>query len=374
MARKKVSRSLGQLPHRSAIGRTQHKTARLLEILRGVATTNQAEQAQSFYSVREIAHRFRVPISTVSGIYRHLEHEGLLSRVRSSRTILQGLHYDRRLRVRAFVGLPACLSTFVTIQDYRTFFIRIRRELRLRGFATAMVFFKNEEARTNTLSDRLKMYEVDTVIWFLPAPSARETGLRLKDMGIRLIGVGDGRPSPIPCRYHVYRAKAIGELLAQWKHKYSVDKITVVESRVHRSATNEETVKSVLEELRIESRVAFFNSQRTETFLHALCRAKTGGLVFPSSALASMFCFRQPEAVTELLRLQRVALLDGPVDMPFTSVPDVQVDLATVDWQSVAKTIVDELTTQEAFRNSTPTIFEAQAQTRVPLSRFAENI
>jgi hypothetical protein len=374
MARKKVSRTLRRLPPPSVVSRTHHKSERLLEILRGVATDNQEEHSQPFYSVREVSARFRVPISTVSRIYRHLEHEGLLSRVRSSRTILQGLHYDRRLQVRAFVGLPASLSTFITIQDYRMFFIRIRRELRLSGFATAMVFFKDEEARTNALSDRLKTYEVDTVIWFLPPPSARETALRLNDMGIRLVGINDGGPSVIPSRYLVQRESAIKRILAKWKSDYSVDKVTVVESRVHRSAPNEETVKTALEEFRIGSSAIFFNSQRTETFLRSLCRMKTDGILFPSSALASMFCFRDPETVTELLRSQRVAFLDGPVNMPFTSVPDVRVDLAMVDWQTVAETIVHELTTQEAFLGSASTVFEAEAQMRVPLNHVAENI
>lgn len=374
MARKKVSRTLSRLPRPSLVTRTHHKSERLLEILRTVATENQGAHAQSFYSVREVSARFRVPISTVSRIYRHLEQEGLLSRVRSSRTILQGLHYDRRLNVRAFVGLPASLSTFITIQDYRMFFIRIRRELRLRGFATAMVFFKDEEARTNALSERLKTYEVDTVIWFLPPPSARETALRLNDMGIRLIGINNGGPSIVSCRYLVRRESAIKRILAEWKSDYSVNKVTVVESRVHRSAANEETVKTVLGELRIGSSAAFFSSQRTETFLRALCRMKTDGILFPSSALASMFCFRGPEAVTELLRSQRVAFLDGPVNMPFTSVPDVRVDVAIVDWQTVAETIVHELATQNAFRPSASTVFEAQAQMRIPLNRVSESI
>jgi DNA-binding transcriptional ArsR family regulator len=122
MARKKVSRTLNRLPPRSVLGSREHRTDRLLEILRDVAVRNQKEQAQPFYSVREIASRFNVPISTVAQTYKQLEREGLLSRVRSSQTILQGSDYDRRLSVRAFIGLPASLPAFVTIQDYRMFF------------------------------------------------------------------------------------------------------------------------------------------------------------------------------------------------------------------------------------------------------------
>src|SRR5688572_5404041 len=168
MARKKVPRSLAPLPDKRALAGAHHQTERLIEILRGVAVKNQQEQPRAFYSLREVARRFQVPVSAVSRAYDQLEQEGLLNRVRGSKTVLQGLHFDRQLSVRAFVGLPASLPAFVTLQDYRTFFIKIRRELRLRGFATAMAFFEKEEARSGTLTKRLKSYEVDTVLWFQP--------------------------------------------------------------------------------------------------------------------------------------------------------------------------------------------------------------
>ena len=177
MARKKAPRRLATLPGRRALERAHHKTEALIEILRGVAVKNQREQPQAFYSMREVAAHFRVQVSTVSRVYQRLEKEGLLSRVRGSKTVLQGLHFDRQLSVRAFVGLPASLPSFVTLQDYRTFLIRLRRELRLRGFAAATAYFERNEAGTGALSARLKTYEVDTVIWFQPPKEAKETAL-----------------------------------------------------------------------------------------------------------------------------------------------------------------------------------------------------
>ena len=105
-----------------------------------------------------------------------------------------------------------------------------------------------------------------------------------------------------------------------------------------------------------------------------LQRKRTGGIIFSSSALVSKFCFRGPDAVADLLQAQRVALINGPVSMPFARVPDVQVDLVTVDWQLVAEQIVDDLIDQEAFQSSGPTYFDAEAKLRVPLSAFAQTI
>jgi transposase len=374
MARKKVPRSLAPLPSRRAVERAHHKTEAVMELLRDVAVKNQLEQPRAFYSIRQVAAHFRVPSSTVSRVYQRLEQEGLLSRVRGSKTILQGLHFDRQLSVRAFVGLPASLSAFVTLQDYRMFFIRLRRELRLRGFAAATAYFERPEAGTGALSARLKAYEVDTVIWFRPPKEAKETALRLADMGIRLLGVANDNFPSIPCRYQVRRDAATRALLADWKARNAVERVTLIQSQDQRSTVAEETLRTLLDELGIKWSAANYSGQRSETFLRGLQKAKTGGIIFSSSALASKFCFRSPGAVTDLLRAHRVAFLNGPVGMPFTIVPDVCVDLVTVDWQLVAERIVNDLISQDAFQESGPTVFEAQARLRVPLSDFAQSI
>ena len=374
MPRKKVPRALTPLPGRRAFERAHHKTEALTEILRGAAAKNQREQPQAFYSIREIAAHFQAPLSIVSRAYRRLEQEGLLSRVRGSKTVLQGLHFDRQLSVRAFVGLPASLPSFVTLQDYRTFLIRLRRELRLRGFAAATAYFERNEASTHALSARLKTYEVDTVIWFQPPKEAKETSLRLSDLGIRLIGVANDRFPNIPCRYQIRRDTATRALLADWKAGHAVEQVILVQSGDTPSAGMEETLETLLKKLEMKWSVASYDGQQTEAFLRTLREAKTGGIIFPSSVLASKFCFRSPRGVTELLKTHRVAFINGPVGMPFARVPDVRVDLVTVDWQLVAERIVNDLITQDAFLQPGPTIFEAEAKLRVALSDFAQDI
>jgi hypothetical protein len=373
MARKKVSRVLAPLPNRRALEKAHHKTETLTAIMRDVAVKNQQEQPRAFHSVREVAAHFRIPGSMVSKVYRTLEQEGLISRVRGSKTLLQGLRFDRQLKVRAFVGFPASVSRFVTLQDYRTFFIRIRRELRLRGFAAATAFFEPAEAGTDVLSKRFKAYEVDTVIWFHPIKEARTTALHLADMGIRLLAVANDAPCPIPFRYQVRREAAIRALLTNWKTQ-APGRVVLVEAKDQRESAIRAALPAILDELEIPWSVAPYRTQRSEAFLRELQRKKAGGIIFPSSALASKFCFRAPGAVADLLQAHRVAFLNGPVSMPFARVPEIKVDLVTVDWQMVAQTIVDDLISQEAFQLPGPTTFEAEAKLCVPLSAFAQSI
>ena len=371
MARTKISRDLGPLPRGAVLSSAHHKNASLLQILRSLAIKNQREQPCVFYSLREVAKRFRTPLSTVAKIYHQLEEEGLLSRVRGSKTILGGRRYNRR-RVRGVVALPALFSVFVTVPEYRTFFVCIRRELWLRGFATTMVFFRPEETVDDTLSRQLKAYEVDTVIWYQPARSAKESLVRLSDMGIRVVGFSQIGTPIAPSRYYLWKERAVEALLRSWKEQDSIRKITIVDSRDYRSPVTEELLRLAVINLGIEPVNHPYADQPTDAFVRDLCRAKTDGIVFPSSSLASMLSFRNPERVSDLLRAQRVAFIDGPIDIPFIRVPDVPVDLVTVDWHAIAESIVHDLITLEAFDQNRHTTFEAQLQMRVPLSSVSE--
>jgi hypothetical protein len=97
------------------------------------------------------------------------------------------------------------------------------------------------------------------------------------------------------------------------------------------------------------------------------------GIVFLSSA-APLFAFRSPEAVTRIFERCRVALIEGPVNMPFADVPNVPVDLVAIDWQRIAKRIVDDLITQEAFNDAKTVTFEAECKLQVPLNQYAQSI
>jgi hypothetical protein len=87
-----------------------------------------------------------------------------------------------------------------------------------------------------------------------------------------------------------------------------------------------------------------------------------------------MFAFRSADQMTALVRAQRVAFIDGPIDMPFAKLPDVPVDLVTVNWQAIAEAITSDLITGEAFERNRYTTFEADAQLRVSLSSFSEEM
>jgi IclR helix-turn-helix domain len=372
MARKKMVSGLPPLPRRLTLKAKEHKGVRLLEILRSIAMANQQEGPQIFYPIREIARRFAVPVSTVSRVYHQLEEEGILVSVRGSKTLVQGLSSGRHLSVRGFVGLPALTSSFITLQDCRTFFIRTRRELRARGFAVATVFYDRCEGQTGRLFSRIDKNDFDTVLWHQPDRAAKETVPLLKDGGVQVIGVSDRWFPSIRCRYEVQRESAIVSILRDWRANAAITSAIVVRG-VEISTAKEELLKTLLEEEGLACEFISARDQRLGDFLNSLAGDKRRGIIFPSLA-AALFGFRAPEALAKLMSRARVALTGGPVSVPFAQVPDVAADLVIVDWQLVAEQIVSDLITRKAFNRVETTVFEAKAHLRAPISQYAQRL
>ncbi len=371
MARHKVARGLTPLPSNAILKNREHKTARLAKILRRIAVTSQTDAPRLFYPVRDVAGRFRTSTSVVAKAYEQLEDEGLLSTIRGSKTLLQGIGAGRRLSVLGSVGMPTSISAFVGLQDYRTFFIRLRRELRARGFAVAMVLFNPEDMKSKRLEKRISKYDFDTVLWYRPDASSREIISRVKDAGVRIVGVGDHALSPIHLRYEIRRETAINQILHYWRTKAGITSVAIVRG-VWASAT-EETLQRLLEQEQLSFEFRNADGKSVAKLLRSLGRGKTRGIIFPSWA-ASMFAFREPEGLMQLAERCHVAFSGGPPCIPFARVHEVHTDLVIVDWQLVAEKIVSDLISKKAFARSETTVFKAKAHLRAVLSQYAQMI
>jgi hypothetical protein len=371
MARKKIAHRLAPLPRKTILKAREHKTARLAEILRGIAVTSQTDEPQLFYPVRDVADRFRMSTSVVARAYEQLEDEGLLSTVRGSKTLLQGVSAGRRLNVLGFIGMPSSVPAFVGLQDYRTFFIRVRRELRARGFAVAMVLFDPADMKSGRLEKRIVKYDFDTLLWYRPDASSREIISRLKDAGVRIIALGDHALSPIHLRYEIRRETAINQFLHYWRTEANITSVAIV--RGVRASAKEETLERLLEQEQLLSEFRNADSKSAAKFLGSLGRVKTRGVIFPSWA-ASMFAFREPEGLMQLANSCHIAFTGGPPSIAFAQVHDVHVELVIVDWQLVAEKIVTDLISKKTFERAEITVFKATAHLRAPLREYAQVI
>jgi hypothetical protein len=319
-----------------------------------------------------VAENFGQPVSLVNRVFSLLEQEGLIGRVRGSRTVLHGLKYDRKLHVRGVVGLPASIFHFMALLDYRDFLTCLRRELRRRGFMPAAVFFERHETRGGALAEYLLDTRADSVIWFSPDRSCRETVAALRDAGLRLIGVRDrGLPS-IPCRYEIRRGNALRAILRSWRDA-GLGSVALVTESKGRSEADEERWRASIEEELIGAETILLDASHLERSLAKLARGENRGILLAGSA-AALCALREPEAFAKLMRKRRVALVDGPIAMFFGQVPEAHVDLVTVNWKMVAERIVGDLIAQAAWSKSETLVFHAEAQIDAPLQKFCHEI
>jgi hypothetical protein len=370
MARKKTEHGLPVLPKVPTVTATADHTSRLLKVLRRVAVSNQRNEAQSFYPVREVAERFRMPISSVVRVYSQLEKEGLLSRIRGSKTMLTGRCGPGKLMVRGFIARPARLSSFMALQDYRMFFTQTRHAFRKRGFVTTNVFFQDDKKGPDVLLQSIKQGNVETVLWYLPDVHAKETILRLSDMGIRVIGVCDRGWSAIPCQYRIYKEIAIRTILQEWQC-HEVKSIKVLRTG-NKCVLGEARLERLLHESSIPYETVRLTSESVQTILHSVCLDHSGALILPAAA-ASYLSFCAPQLLVQLLQACRVALIDGLVSIPYAEAPDAKIDFVTVDWEKVAERITWNVMARENHLME-PERFEAKAYLRVPLCEYAQSI
>jgi hypothetical protein len=371
MARTKHPRFLPVLPPLSTLSRSEKKGEGLLQILRRLAKSSRNRESKLFYSLRDVAAHYRLPLSRVARHYRQLESEGLISRIRGSRTILRGSGPTRQLFVPNVVAMPASLSCFIGLQDYRMFLIQARRKLRQRNFITVIAFYE-DRSDAEELAERIQQARADVVLWYLPDTAARISAPRLRDLGIRLIGVSDGGLPSVPCHYEIHRTAAIRAILHDWQAS-GIRRVLIPRGE-SRSSADEERLETVLLETSLQWRFVGVNFALSAHRTGKLAAEKDEAVILLAAA-ATLFLMRAPEAFDSLARICRVALPDGPVSLPLTPRLESPVDLAVVDWEGVAERVADDITSGRAFSaEDKPIVIQATAKLKAPLHKFAQRI
>jgi hypothetical protein len=350
------------------------KNERLLTMIRRLALKEQKSQPQVFLSLREAAERFGAPLSSVASVYKQLAEEGLLGSIRASRTMLQKRGAMRSLKIRGLIGMPISTSRFQTLLDYQRCFRCIRDELHERGFLIDSMFFEQQKNPPESVLRRLRDEKVDAVVWLLPDGANSETVLRLRDLGIRFVGVNITPLAGMPCRYQVRRQNAIRAILRAWRDdpKISSAKVVRVDGETPADEERLKKLKALVQSERIPCEIVTLRDWHISKFLKSLCAQNACGVILPARA-AALLGWRAPETLVEVLRICRVGLIDGPMFLPFAQrAPEAEVDLVTAVWEPVAKRVVDDLLTGEAFGDSTMVTFEAKPHVRAFLSAFGQ--
>ena len=349
--------ALGSVSRRTDIA--EEKSTLILRVLRQKAQRSRNKKPQPFFSIRAVASHFAVPPTTVSRIYSRLKDEGLLASIWGSKTVVEPVKIDNQLRVRAVVALPASLTCFCTVREYRRFFLEMRNALWKLGFATRLLFYEGRDADEPTFAELLLNYKVGIVIWFLPTPRMKGTAARLVDRGIRAITVTDFPASSAEHPYYISRERALKDGLLTWQRD-GITSITVLRSPQCESGTTVATIEKCLREATLPYTVVDAESWRSHDSLRTRSQRKNRAIVFPSSELAVRLGSQHPGQLAELLEQSRVMMVNGLIDLPGWYPVNASIDAIEVDWEIVAKRIASDLAKSTRSPINAPIVFQAK--------------
>ena len=360
---KSAKSRLPDLPALGSVSRqtdiAEERSALILRLLRQKAQRSRNKKLQPFFSIRAVASHFAVPPTTVSRIYSQLKDEGLLASVWGSKTFVEPVQIDNQLRVRAVVALPASLTSFCTVREYRTFFLEMRDALWKLGFATRLLFYEGRDAEEPTFAELLLNYKVDIVIWFLPTPRMKGTAARLVDRGIRAITVTDFPASSTEHPYYISRERALKDGLFSWQRD-GITSITVLQSPHGESSTTVATIEKCLREAALPYTVVNAELWQFHTSLPTRSQRKNRAIVFPSSEVAVRLGSRDPGQFAELLEQSHVMMVNGLIDLPGWPPVNASIDVIEVDWEIVAKRIASDLAKSTRSSIEAPIVFQAK--------------
>src|SRR6266403_673156 len=337
----------------------EERSALILRLLRQKARRSRNRKPQPFFSIRAVASHFAVPPTTVSRIYSRLKDEGLLASVWGSKTFVEPVQIDNQLRGRAVVALPASLTSFCTVREYRTFFLEMRDALWKLGFATRLLFYEGCDAEEPTFAELLLNYKVDIVIWFLPTPRMKGTAARLVDRGIRAITVTDFPASFAEHSYYISRERALKDGLLVWQ-KDGITSVTMLRNPCVEVANTFVTVEKCLCDAAMPHAVVNIESWQSLDTLRTRSQRKNRAIIFPSSELAVRLVSRDPGRFAELLERSRVLMVNGLIDLPVWYPVNTSIDVIEVDWEIVAKRIASDLAKSTRSPIDAPIVFQAK--------------
>ena len=377
MPRKPYARTLPDLsellPDFTGFASSENHTARTVETVRLIVGKARRPQAAPFYSMREIADFLHVPYRTVSLAYERLGAEGLLTRVRSSHTILEGAKRQPRNAVRGVIGIPVYLPPLVIGTDWRAFLMHIEDELRRYHFVTDFVIYRAGEQESNALTERLIEHDLDMVLWYAPVKANIPTMEYLIDGGVELVVVSDGKARFPREQYYLDLECAIEQGLQDWRDS-GIRSATILQSPRHPSAYARSIVERLLKEGRWDYDLVTIPDDELPVRVKALARQRDNGVLLTSHTWYNYICGRYPDTMENLFIFCRVFLLQGPVYNPYLLGKEVFADSIILPNEQMSKRIGGDINNNRSIENRRQMTFHTQYQSRMNLGSISQQL
>lgn len=340
------------------------QTHELHAALSDIAQRLRGETAKPFYSTRAVAKFFRVPQTTVVRVYRELETEGVLVRVRATHTLLQPGTVQPRHAVRGVVGIPVWQFAYCTWTEWRMFFNHLEESLRRHHWVADLIFLNNHDLHQQNFTERLIEHELDCVLWFLPLRDYRSSLHAIADRGVHIVCVTNlSEAFPFPS-YQVSKRRATGQIFRAWK-RAGIDRARFILAPGRSPdpwVRDELTTAGLLLEPAVTDFAALTTPQPA---------AHTVGHILSDWVTIYQLCTSRREIVPQILKHHR-CLITQRLDLPPADLTGCHAEITMVNWQKLAQQIAADIASGRTRQLGAPPVHEAEAGLRAHLTRFAQ--
>jgi len=318
----------------------------MTDLLRGIAKKLRSANSQPFYSMREVAGFFDAPLGTISLVYRALEREGIINRIRSSRTILVGKKVLTREAVRGVVGIPIWLHSIMLLVYTRTLAMELEEHLRRSGYVADLIFHssKEEEAEPE-FATRLLRHRLDAVILHTPVAGCRQNILSLRERGVRILVIQRKearRDLPAVIYLQDYQP-AYQKMAAQW-HQVGIRKVwlwTPIEHLHYKAEAD--TFRAILNRqgLEVES-VQDEPGQLLQRIKQAKSKTPVA-VAFLDGTHSEKMCNCEPQLVEQISQIARLAFCVGSIGVPYLRSRKIRADLVDFSPTEIASRLAVDI-------------------------------
>ena len=322
-----------------------------------------------FHTVRETAEYFGVSLWTIGAVYRRLEREGAVVRIRGSRTVIparRGMAPQRR--VRGVVAVMVWLPGFLHVPDVRLAVMLAEERLRRAQFVADIVFYREEDKADPALASRVIAHEPDCVLWFTPKGDDSAVIETISDAGIRVVGISDRPIKTRAPQYVLGWRRGLRKALAAWR----VDGVrrVVVPVGIRRETTCTHVLEEVADEVGLTVEDYRWRGGDVADYVAALAAQPDAGLVFDDDLWSGRLSALWPRQVVRLLSRGHV-LLPRTLMVDRLLAGEGRTETLTLPWPAIIDRIVSDLARGRLYGDFKRTVFEAVWNPEAPVRDVA---
>lgn len=350
-------------PHFTGLPAHLSQPVALRNVLRELTDRLRQPEPITFYPMREISAFFHVPLPTVAQVYRELEAEGRVTRLRGAFTLLLPKRHQPHTPIRGVVGLPIWEPGFCEMFAWRLFFRHLEARLRQHHYVADAIFFWLESDAE--LLEHLLTHQLDYVVWLRPLARHKAVLEKLADTGTPSAVLPEpGLPLQAPS-YVTSWESALRRALTAWRRD-GVHSITVL----HHPDKLDPVLMSMLKRQPLPVQPMHLNWLGLRDWVGTQPKNHRAAVLFADDHLAEQFIARYPDVFAELARRRRV-LLKTTIQADAELLRGAPVDLVEFNWKKIAHIIADDIASGCLLRLQAPVILPARLHLRADAADFA---